>query len=636
MNPVSKNYQKLKYDTLKHFWGYTAFRDSQEAIIDSIVSGHDTLALLPTGGGKSLCYQLPSLITEGMCLVVSPLIALMKDQVDQLQARGIEAEYLSSELEDFEEDELLNRCKNGLVQILYVSPERLSNPKFLSLAEEFDLSFIAVDEAHCISEWGQDFRPSYQNIKIFRANFKALPCLALTATATPMVIKEIIEKLGLKQPQCFQKSYRRENLSLITHKVSDKHQLIHDLLTYNPVSGIIYTRTRKDAEELSRFLNAKGHQNVDFYHAGLPSAEKHRRQKQWQNSDTRILVSTNAFGMGIDKDNVRLVIHYSPPSSLEHYYQEIGRAGRDGQESYTHLLWNPQELQNFDDILGNQIPSKTEYLNIIRYIYSKFQVCENELPQETFQLHTESIRRFTRCSNAKIKNVLGFLHHQEIIYLNSQKSLSTLELKILPEQLDLLPSKEAYFIELLLRNLAGISQQKAHFSENTLASKLGTTPEILKENLIGAHQKNHLHYIDGAQMSLRFLKERNDKYIENRYWTLFEKIQRNKLQKWEEMKFFLREEDYCKMKLILAYFGEKNTKNCQKCSTCKNKAQSVFGPKHSVSQSIETVLKNGPATIEQIALQLKFHRKEILLETLIDLLDEGRVKMLNFRTYALA
>ena len=627
-----QDFQQLKFQTLKHFWGYDNFRDSQEEIINSVINRKDTLALLPTGGGKSLCYQLPALLLEGTCLVISPLLALMKDQVYQLKNSGIEAEYLSSELDEFDAEVIFNRCKDGLTKILYVSPERLTNRLFLQNLEEIQISFIAVDEAHCISEWGQDFRPSYQNIKAFRQNFNNIPCLALTATATPQVLREIQLKLNLNNPVLFQKSFRRTNIKIISDKISDKYQRVLNLLKYNNSSGIIYVRSRKEAEELTRFLQRNQISNVDFFHAGLPVKEKNQKQTNWINSNNQVLISTNAFGMGIDKDNVRFVIHFSPSPSIENYYQEIGRAGRDGLESHAFLLWNEQELLDFDSILRNQIPSKKECYDIVSYLYSSFQVAENDLSENVFQLQVQRIQNFTKASMAKIKNVLNFLHVQEIVFFNNNKSRSSLELKIAPDEIDLLSKKDAYFIELLLRNYSGLSSHKIMFSEMTMSKKIDVEVPLIKERIKALHQKNYLEYIDGALASIKFLKHRDDRAVSGKYWNLFEQIQKNKMQKWEEMKFFLQDSDYCKMKLILSYFGEKNVKNCGQCSVCEGQKESVFG--RNISREIIEILKQKPSNVEEIAIKLNYYKKENILENLIHLLDSGEVKMLNFRTYA--
>jgi ATP-dependent DNA helicase RecQ len=628
-----ENLQQLKFQTLKYFWGYEHFRDLQEEIIDNVISGNDTLVLLPTGGGKSLCYQLPALMLDGTCLVISPLLALMKDQVSQLKNNGIEAEYLSSELDEFDSETIYNRCKEGFTKLLYVSPERLTNSQFLQNIEEIKISFIAVDEAHCISEWGQDFRPSYQNIKAFRNQFKKVSCLALTATATPKVLNEIQQKLDLKNPKIFQKSFRRSNISIFSEQVSDKYQKVFDRLKFNQNSGIIYARTRKETEELSAFLQKKGIKNVDFFHAGLPPKEKHKKQNIWINSNSNILISTNAFGMGIDKENVRFVIHFSPPASIENYYQEIGRTGRDGLESYAFLLWNEQEISNFDDILRYSIPNKKEFCSIISYLYSIFQIAENDLPEQIFQLEIQRIRNFTKSSLAKIRNVLNFLHNQEVIFLNNLKSLSSLALKIAPEDLDSLPKKDAYFLEILFRNLPGITSHKVMFSEQHLSQKIGAEVQLIKEKIKEMQQKKYLDYIDGALASIRFLKNRDDRIIQGKYWKLFEQIQKNRLQKWEEMKFYTQNSDFCKMKLILSYFGEKNAKNCGKCSVCEKKKEKMFGSR--ISDDILNILTVKPATAEEISSSLYFCTKEKILENLIFLLDSGKIKMLDFKTYSL-
>lgn len=628
-----QDFQQLKFQTLKHFWGYNHFRDSQEEIIDALISGKDTLALLPTGGGKSLCYQLPALLLNGTCIVISPLLALMKDQVYQLQRNGIEAEYLSSELDDSQTEEILSNCKDGLVKLLYVSPERITNKVFLENLSEITVSFIAVDEAHCISEWGQDFRPSYQNIKVFRQDLPKVPCMALTATATTKVLEEIKNKLDLKNPAIFNKSFKRSNLKIIVNEISNKNEQVLNILRYNNASGIIYVRSRKDAEELSAYLNRNQLENVDFFHAGLAVKEKNAKQRRWTQSNNNVLVATNAFGMGIDKENVRFVIHYSPSQSVENYYQEIGRAGRDGEDSFTYLLWNKQELQNINQILDNQIPTKVEYGKVISYLYSIFLIADHELTEKVFQLNIQRIQNSTKISVAKIKNILNFLHNQEIVFFNNQKSLSSLELQISFDQIDLLPRNDFYFMELLLRNISGLTSGKVMFSELALSKKLGSEVILIKERLKQLQQNNYVEYIDGASASIKFLKHRDDRLLNGKYWELFEQIQKNKIQKWHEMMFFVQDTEFCKMRLILSYFGEKNAKSCGKCSVCEKQSVSVFGK--NISSQILEVLQQKPSSVDELAIRLSFFEKESILENLIYLLDSGKIKMLNFRTYTI-
>ena len=614
--------------TLQNFWGYSSFRAPQEEIILSVIRGKDTLALLPTGGGKSLCYQLPALVLEGVCLVVSPLLALIKDQVTQLKSIGVEAEYLSSELDENEQEEIYARAAEGITKLLYVSPERLSNSLFLQKITNIHISFIAVDEAHCISEWGQDFRPSYQRIGEFRKLFGDVPCLALTATATPKVIADIESKLTLKSPQIFQKSYKRDNLRIFHEEISDKYQRILDFMKNNSASGIIYVRTRKEAEELTAFLKQKGIENVDFYHAGLSLKDKNQNQKKWQQSSSHTLVSTNAFGMGIDKENVRFVIHFSPSVSLENYYQEIGRAGRDGHESYALLLWNEQEFSDIDDVFRNQIPNKTEFLSIISFLYSIFQIAEGEASEKIFKLNIQKIKDFTKASFAKIKNVLNFMHNQELVFWNNYKDLSTLELKISAEDLELLPPKEAYFVEFLLRNISGIATHKVSFSEEMLSRKLGISVQEIQDRIQYLEEKELVEYVDGSADSIKFLKPRNTREFQGKYWNEFQQIQRNKLQKWEEMKYFIRETDYCKMKMILTYFGEKNAQNCHKCYVCQ-----PLNATQNLSAQILNALNEKPMTFDEVRAKLNLSGKEEIFETLVSLLNEHKIKMLDYKTY---
>ena len=616
--------------TLKSFWGYDAFRESQEDIILSILEQNDTLALLPTGGGKSLCYQLPALVLEGTCLVISPLLALMKDQVSHLKDLGIEAEYLSSELDEAEQEEIYEKAISGEIKLLYVSPERLHNSLFMRKMLDVSFSFIAVDEAHCISEWGQDFRPSYQHISEFRKTIGNLPCLALTATATPKVVLDIKKKLGLSSVRVFQKSYKRENIHIFHEEISGKYQRMLSFLKINKISGIVYVRTRREAEELAAFLKENNLQNVDFYHAGLSARERNEKQRKWQERNDFVLISTNAFGMGIDKDNVRFVIHYSPSSSVENYYQEIGRAGRDGQESYAFLLWNKQELGEMDDVLSAQIPDKTQYLKVISYIYSIFQIADGEAAERIFQLDLQKVQSFTKISFAKIRSVLGFLHNQEVIFWNNYKSPSTIELKISAEELEYLPPKDAYFIELLLRNVSGVATHKVSFSEESLSAKLGVSQQMIKDRIKELQKKEWLEYVDGTTDSIKFLRPRDSREIQGKYWNLFEKIQRNKIQKWEEMKYFIQDKDFCKMRMILTYFGEKSSENCGKCSFCLS--QNPVKEK-TLSDEILEILAKNPATFDELSVKIFWHEKEKIYETLITLLNLEKIKMLNYKTY---
>lgn len=626
--------KNLLLQTLHYYWKHQAFRALQEETIRSLLQGKDTLTLLPTGGGKSLCYQLPAVLSEGVCIVISPLLALMKDQVQSLQRKNIPSAYLSSEMEDYQMDEIYQKCKEGLIKILFISPERLSHPSFIYNFQEIKVSFIAVDEAHCISEWGQDFRPSYQNIKKFRAQFPHLPCLALTATATPKVIEEISKKLELQAPNIFRKSYRRENLSLHVLDIVDKYEFIYQFLAQNKTSGLIYTRTRKEAEDLFHFLSKRNIDNIDFFHAGLPIAEKNKKQRKWQYSNVDTLICTNAFGMGIDKENVQFVIHLSPSQSIENYYQEIGRAGRNGAEAYTFLLWNTAELKSIDGIIHAQTPSKQEFSTIVRAVYSLCQVADHEHTSVTFQLPIERIERVTKIHRKKIISVLNFLHNQEIIYHNTRKRPSSIELKISAEQIGLMGANTEYFLELLLRNIPGIAQYKAYFNEEKLLEKLQINAINFQEKIRELSRLEILEYIDGQKSSIQFLTPRQDYKVEKEYWKLFYQIQKNNIQKWEEMKFFIQNQSHCKMKLILSYFGEKsNFEKCNQCSVCH---QYQWNNAQPLSTKIIELLALHPMGIDELAIRLIHFDKETILETVIELREAGIITMHDFRTYRLA
>lgn len=626
--------KNLLLQTLHYYWKHQAFRALQEETIRSLLQGKDTLTLLPTGGGKSLCYQLPAVLSEGVCIVISPLLALMKDQVQSLQRKNIPSAYLSSEMEDYQMDEIYQKCKEGLIKILFISPERLSHPSFIYNFQEIKVSFIAVDEAHCISEWGQDFRPSYQNIKKFRAQFPHLPCLALTATATPKVIEEISKKLELQAPNIFRKSYRRENLSLHVLDIVDKYEFIYQFLAQNKTSGLIYTRTRKEAEDLFHFLSKRNIDNIDFFHAGLPTAEKNKKQRKWQYSNVDTLICTNAFGMGIDKENVQFVIHLSPSQSIENYYQEIGRAGRNGAEAYTFLLWNTAELKSIDGIIHAQTPSKQEFSTIVRAVYSLCQVADHEHTSVTFQLPIERIEKVTKIHRKKIISVLNFLHNQEIIYHNTRKRPSSIELKISTEQIGLMGANTEYFLELLLRNIPGIAQYKAYFNEEKLLEKLQINTINFQEKIRELSRLEILEYMDGQKSSIQFLTPRQDYKVEKEYWKLFYQIQKNNIQKWEEMKFFIQNQSHCKMKLILSYFGEKS--NFQKCNQCSVCHQYQWNNAQPLSTKIIELLALHPMGIDELAIRLIHFDKETILETVIELREAGIITMHDFRTYRLA
>lgn len=625
----NREIQGFKEELLQRFWGYESFRDFQSEIIDEILSGRDVVALLPTGGGKSLCYQLPALLLPGLCLVISPLLALMKDQVQQLQARGLPAAYLSSELEDFQVDEVMAKCQKGLVKMLYISPERLRNKLFLNHLANVSLSFLAVDEAHCISEWGQDFRPGYGNIAPFREEYAKLPVMALTGTATPRVEQDIISRLHLRAPAIFRQSFRRENLSLILAEMANKIPFLISYLKEAQGTGLIYVRTRREAETVADLLRPQLTNTVEFFHAGLHLSSKNSRMQKWLSGEIQVLVTTNAFGMGIDKKDVRFIIHFSPPQSLENYYQEIGRAGRDGYPSAGVLLWNEQDLLRQDQLFKSQIPSKAEFAKTVRAVYGLCGIADGDYDLEPKILSPEKISRVTGIGLPKVKAILNYLHIQGWIQAGKGFAGSAIKVEILPEEMENLPAAEAYFLELLLRTVEGIHGRYVNFQEKALAEKLQVPPQILNKKLRELAARKIITYRDALDSTVQFVQPRRDDLAERSMWQHFAEGQKNKIEKWESVKNFVQHQQGCRMLDILHYFGEKGEKPCGKCSVCAQGA----APASAIKQAILEYLRQKPATLDQIGLHLIYYSREEVLENLIELREARAITMQDYRTY---
>lgn len=618
---------------LESYWGYKEFRDPQKEIILSILEGCDTVALLPTGAGKSICYQVPAIMGEGTCIVISPLLALIKDQVSQLKQRQISAEYISSEQTIDQQSIIFDKLKNNELKLLYVSPERLLNKNFLEIIHDVEISFLAVDEAHCISEWGNDFRPSYQLIKDFRIYIGLqIPCIALTATATEKVLFEIIKKLNLRDVQVFKKSYERENLSLHVIQTEDKIGQIERTLNKYNGSGIIYCRTRNETKNIYQILSNKGF-DVDYFHAGLPLREKLQKQKEWTNSNSKVLISTNAFGMGIDKDNVRLIIHLSPPYSLENYYQEVGRAGRDGLTSYAFLFWSENELSQIFSSLTQTIPSKTEYKKIVLYLYSIYGIAPNELPENTFEFDLMSFQNKVNIGRNKIINVLEFLSNCNIIQWKYEPTDSLIQFNFPIERLDIKNAfgKDSEIIEKIARKISGIFSYQIKVNEKKLADSLMISPILLHEILVKYSKLGEINYIDGALQKIIFITSRNEFLIFNDLWAKFKQIQENKLLKYKELEFFIQNKKYCRMKLILGYFGEKSYHNCNKCDVCLNKIKKNLNP----SSDILSFIAKGPCSREDIYAEFHSFSFDEIHHFLQELIAEKKIKLLNFNMYSI-
>ncbi|MFV5702698.1 ATP-dependent DNA helicase RecQ [Flavobacterium sp. XS2P12] len=567
---------------LQKYWKHGKFRSLQNEIINSVLSGEDTFAIMPTGGGKSICFQVPAMMQEGICLVISPLVALMKDQVANLQKRGIKAIALTGGIKSDEMIDLLDNCQFGNYKFLYLSPERLQSDWILERIKNLPINMITIDEAHCVSQWGHDFRPAYLKISGLKKHFPKIPFLALTATATPKVKESIVTDLGLHNPKIFEKSFARENIAYMVFEVEDKLFRIEQILKKNPQPSIIYVRNRKSCLDISAQLQSLGFK-ATYYHGGLTSKEKDKNMQSWMNETTQVIVATNAFGMGIDKANVKTVIHIQLPENLENYYQEAGRAGRNGEKAYAILLTSPSDILQTENQFINILPDK-KFLNLMYVkLCNYFQIAYGEGIDEqfTFNLHHFCLKY--EFPTLKTYNAMQFLDRQGIISLSQEFSEKITLQFLIPSKgviryMSLNPNDEEIILA-ILRTYPGIYETQTAFNLEVIAKKSHhPTNEIqavlhkLKEkDIIEYHSKNN-------DATLIFNEVREDERTISRVSKYLEKQNELKKEQLKAVLFYVNEKKVCKSKLILDYFGEKTNVDCGICSYCitkKNKKRDV-------------------------------------------------------------
>ena len=565
------NYQSL----LKQYWGYDDFRGIQREIIESIGSGHDTLGLMPTGGGKSITFQVPALAQEGTCIVITPLIALMKDQVDHLLRRGIRAAAIYSGLTHEEIIVTLENCIFGNVRILYVSPERLSSELFQTKLRHMRVSFITVDEAHCISQWGYDFRPSYLEIAKIRKLVPDAPVLALTATATPAVVKDIQDKLTLKTERTFnvfRMSFERTNLTYVVRHTTDKRkELIHIL---NSVKGtaIVYARSRRRTKEFSEMLNEAGIP-ATFYHAGLDTTVKDERQQAWQHDQVRVMVSTNAFGMGIDKPDVRLVIHIDCPDSIEAYFQEAGRAGRDGFKAYAVLLYNDADERKLEKRIADTFPEKDYIRQVYEHLAYFYQIGVGSGYNHTFEFNIDKFCHTFRHfpiqvdSALKILNRAGYIEYTEE-QDNQARVMFTIGRNDLYRLENTSPNEEK-IITALLRNYGGLFTDYNYIDESFIASQTQLEPHQVYMTLKGLSQRHILHFIPQKKTPyIRYTQRREDM----EHIMLPPAVYEERKKQYEERIYaiikYATNDQVCRSRQLLRYFGEDDSHDCHLCDVC--------------------------------------------------------------------
>ena len=554
------------------YWGHTHFRPLQEEIIQSALGGKDTLALLPTAGGKSICFQIPSLIQDGICIVISPLIALMKDQVQHLKSKGIKSVAITSVLSKDEVDVALGNCIYGNYKFLYLSPERLQSKMVQNRIRQMNVNLITVDEAHCIAEWGYDFRPSYLHIAEIREVIPDAPILALTATATSDIIDDIQEKLLFKEKHLLQSSFVRKNLSYVVINVEDKKTKLLKILNHFKSSAIVYASSRKETKEITIFLR-KNSISSDYYHGGLDMKIRNQKQERWTDGQIRVMVATNAFGMGIDKNNVRVVVHMNTPTSLEAYFQEAGRTGRDGKLAYAILISNKRDRINLSKFILSQFPSVQEIKECYQKIADYFHIPVDTAEGKSFDF---DINDFCERYNLKIYktyNILKYLEKEEFIKLtDSIHSPSRLHFTVDNSELYRFQVANIHFdslIKLLLRSYSGLFENYITINEQTLASRYNSTPMKVLDMLEKLQQLEILKYVPRTNTpKLIFIKNRaesstiiiSEEKLENR--------KQLKVTKMESVITYVENNTVCRTQQLLSYFGEKNNFKCGKCDVC--------------------------------------------------------------------
>jgi ATP-dependent DNA helicase RecQ len=605
---------------LQKYWKHDQFRSLQNEIIDSIVSGKDTLAILPTGGGKSICFQVPALMKDGICLVISPLVALMKDQVANLQARNIKAIALTGGIRSEEMIDLLDNCQFGNYKFLYLSPERLQSDWILDRIKNLPINLIAIDEAHCVSQWGHDFRPAYLKISELKKHFQKVPFLALTATATPRVKEDIIAETALQNPQIFQKSFARDNIAYMVIEAEDKLYKIEQVLKKNPQPSIIYVRNRRSCMDLSNQLNTIGFK-ATYYHGGLSPKEKDKNMALWMQEEAQVIVATNAFGMGIDKANVKTVIHIQLPDNIENYYQESGRAGRNGEKAFAILLTSPSDTLQAENQFLSNLPDKAFLNSIYIKLCNYFQIAYGEGINEQFAFNLNHFCLKYNFPTLKTYNAIQFLDRQGIISL-SQEFSEKIKLQFL------IPSKEVLrYISLnpndeeimltMLRAYPGIYEMQTAFNLDFIAKKSNHTSIEVQTVLQKLKEKNIIEYqAKNNDASLLFNEIREDERTINRVAKYLERQNQLKKEQLQSVIHYINEKQICKNRLILDYFGEKTATDCGICSYCIGKKKKVKNTS-SLAATILSLLQTEELNSREIQ-----ERTQTDTETVIEILQQ--------------
>lgn len=628
---MTDDYRKI----LKDYWGYDNFRGIQEDIIRSIGSGRDTLGLMPTGGGKSITFQVPAMAKDGLCIVITPLIALMKDQVRNLRDRGIKAIAIYSGMTREEIIIALENCIFGNYKFLYISPERLDTEIFRTKLRSMKVSMITVDESHCISQWGYDFRPAYLKISEIRNMLPGVPVLALTATATPEVVKDIQQRLAFKEENVFRMSFERKNLAYIVRRTESKQEELLHILKHVDGSAIVYAHNRKRTKEYAQLLNENGI-TATFYHAGLNNETKDQRQKSWVKGETRVMVATNAFGMGIDKPDVRLVVHVDIPDSPEAYFQEAGRGGRDGKKAYAVLLYARSDKTTLKKRITDTFPEKDYIRTVYEHLNYYYQMAMGDGLGCTREFNIDEFCRNFKHFPIQVDSALKILTRAGYLeYTDEQDNNSRLMFTLTKEELyrihETSPETEK-LINIILRSYTGVFTEYAYINEETLSLRTGMTRQQVYDTLISLTRRRILHYIPGKKTPyIIYTRERQeaDRLIFTK--EVYEDRKESFIRRIEAMTEYAETEDKCRSRMLLLYFGEKNEHNCGQCDVCLSSHSSGIkqGVFDEISRAIEETLKEKDMTTSALMEKLESYDKENVTKVLSYLLAEEIIHQKN-------
>ena len=630
--PDASQLSTLNSRILKQYWGYDRFRGIQEDIIDSISKNKDTLGLMPTGGGKSITFQVPALAKEGMCLVITPLIALMKDQVQNLKKRGIKALAIYSGMSRQDIIITLENCIFGNYKFLYISPERLDTEIFRTKLRKMHISMITVDESHCISQWGYDFRPAYLKIAEIRELLPDVPVLALTATATPEVVKDIQARLHFRHKNVFRMSFERNNLAYIVRKTENKTAELLHILRSMPGSAIVYVRNRRRTKEITELLNNE-HITADFYHAGLDDATKDIRQHRWQSDESRVMVATNAFGMGIDKPDVRIVIHMDLPDSIEAYFQEAGRAGRDGQKAYAVILYAKSDKTTLHKRIPDTFPEKEYIRDVYEHLQYYYQMAMGDGLDCVREFNIEDFCRKFKYFPVPVDSALRILTQAGYLeYTAEQDSTSRILFTIRRDELYRLREMGEdmdRLIQAVLRSYTGVFTDYTYINEDSLAIRTGLTRRQIYEMLVHLAKLRIVSYIPHKKTPyIIYTRER----VEAQRIHISPEVYEHRKARYETrinaMLDYVTNDTVCRSRMLLDYFGERNEHNCGQCDTCislRSKPGASEQPdRKTLCAKVCGILSRESLTPAGLLKQLPMD-KELLTEILHRLSDEGKI-----------